>query len=75
MQTMPMDSWIYQIFLHIVDAKGYRRCSMNNGVKSSFPGLQNLVESSRSGNIGNVNEINTFFPCLVEGKDGFSLGK
>jgi hypothetical protein len=75
MQTMPMDSWIYQIFLHIVDAKGYRGCSMNNGVKSSFLGLQNLVESSRSGNIGNVNEINTFFPCLVEGKDGFSLGK
>jgi hypothetical protein len=48
---------------------------MNNRVKSSFLGLQNLVESSRSGNIGNVNEINTFFPCLVEGKDGFSLGR
>jgi hypothetical protein len=54
MRTIPMDSWIYQIFLHIVDAKGYRRCSIINGVKSSSLGLQNLVESSWSGNIGNI---------------------
>jgi hypothetical protein len=69
-----MDSRINQVLFHIIDSEADWRCRMDKAVKSNFLCLENIIESARSSNVGDINEVNLPFPFRMNGEDGFCFG-
>jgi hypothetical protein len=70
---LPPNSRIDQVLLHIADSKVHWGSCVDDVVEPNLLGFENIIEGTRSGDVGNVDKGDLSFPFRMKLEDCFGL--